>query len=432
MTATPTRRTESVTAPTVTPTRRRAPLVLINLATLLSATGNGITIVALPWLVLQQTGRATDAAIVAGAATLPLLLSSLFSGTVVDRFGRRRTSLVSDALSGISVALIPLMAATAGLSVPLLAVLAALGAAFDPAGIAARESMLPAATKDAGWSLDRVNSLYEANYNVAYLIGPGVGGVLIASVGAVNTLWVTSACFAASIVTIAFLRLEGAGLPDHRTRPESMWSGTLEGLKFVWHNRLLRTLALVDMAVVALYMPVESVLFPTYFTELGQPAQLGWVLMAMAVGGVVGALAYGVLAARVRRRTLMLLAMSALGACMVGMAFLPPLWVTLTLALMVGLVFGPVGPIANYAMQTRSPEHMRGRVVGVMTSTAYAAGPLGYLLAGPLIDAVGIEATFFVLAIPVCVIAAVCFGLPALRELDARDVDPEEARSFTG
>ncbi|MGW6695850.1 MFS transporter [Rhodococcus sp. NPDC054953] len=407
---------------TSTATRRLMPLLLVNLATLLSATGNGITIVALPWLVLQQTGRATDAAVVAGAATLPLLLSSLFSGTVVDRFGRRRTSLVSDVLSALSVALIPISSATIGLSVPLIAVLAALGAAFDPAGISARESMLPAATTASGWRLDRVNSLYEANYNVAYLIGPGVGGVLIATLGPVSTLWVTALCFAGSIVTIAFLRLDGAGPPDRESRPASMWSGTVEGLKFVWRNKLLRTLALVDMAIVALYLPVESVLFPVHFADLEQPAQLGWVLMAMSVGGVVGALAYGSLAARIRRRTLMLVAVTVLGLCMVGMAFLPPLWLTLSLAVLVGLVFGPVGPIANYAMQTRSPEHMRGRVVGVMTSTAYAAGPLGYLFAGPMIDAVGLQPTFFALAIPVCVLGVACIGLPALRELDTPPV----------
>lgn len=407
-----------MTAPTASDTRRLTPLLLVNLATLLSATGNGITIVALPWLVLQQTGRATDAAVVAGAATLPLLLSSLFSGTVVDRFGRRRISLASDTLSALSVALIPVSAATVGLSVPLIAALAALGAAFDPAGISARESMLPAATRSAGWRLDRTNSVYEATYNVAYLVGPGVGGVLIATVGPVNTLWVTAACFVGSIATIALLRLDGAGVPDHATRPASMWSGTLEGLTFVWRNRLLRTLALVDMAIVALYLPVESVLLPVYFTDLDRPAQLGWVLMAMSAGGIVGALGYGVLAARVRRRTVMLVAVSVLGACMVAMAFLPPLAAMLALAAAIGLVYGPVGPIANYAMQTRSPEHMRGRVVGVMTSTAYAAGPLGYLLAGPLIDAVGLSTTFFALAIPVCVIAALCFLLPALRELD--------------
>ncbi|MCA1008832.1 MFS transporter [Rhodococcus hoagii] len=408
-----------MTTPDQTTTRRLGPLILLNLATLFSATGNGIVIVALPWLVLEQTGRATDAAIVAGAATLPLLLASLFSGTVVDRFGRRPTSLVSDALSALSVAAIPVVAGTIGLSVPVLAALAALGATFDPAGISARESMLPAATKAAGWRLDRVNSLYEANYNVAYLIGPGVGGVLIALVGPESTLWVTSVCFVLSLVTIAFLRLEHAGRPDHATRPRSMWSGTLEGLRFVWRDRLLRTLALVDMVIVALYMPIESVLFPKYFTDHGEPAELGWVIMAMSVGGLVGALSYGALAPYLKRRNLMLVAVTVLGLAMIGMAFLPPLWVLLALAVVIGLVYGPVGPIANWAMQTRSPEHLRGRVVGVMTSTAYAAGPLGYMLAGPLIDQIGISATFFVLAVPVVVVAAVCFALPVLRELDA-------------
>ena len=395
------------------------PLLLINLAALLSATGNGITIVVLPWLVLEQTGRATDAAVVAGAAALPLLLSSLFSGTVVDRFGRRVTSLVSDSLSAISVAAIPIMAATAGLSVPMLAVLAAVGAVFDPAGISARESMLPAATTRSGWSLDRVNSLYEASFNVAYLIGPGVGGVLIGTIGAADTLWVTAGCFALSIVTIVFLRLDGAGIPEHETRPRSMWSGTLEGLRFVWNDRLLRTIALVDMVIVALYLPVESVLFPAYFTELDKPAQLGWVVMAMSVGGIVGALAYGVLAARLQRRTMMLAAVTGLGICMVAIAFLPPIAVILTLGVLIGLVFGPVGPIANYAMQSRSPEHMRGRIVGVMTSSAYAAGPLGFVVVGPLVDSVGIQTTFFAVAVPLVVVAAICFTLPALRELDA-------------
>ena len=148
--------------------------------------------------------------------------------------------------------------------------------------------LLPAATRTAKWKLDRTNSVYEANFNVAYLIGPGIGGVLIATIGAVNTLWVTAAGFVFSIVVVAFIRLPGAGVPEHEHRPKSIWHGTLDGLRFVWNNKLLRTLALIDMAVVALYMPVESVVFPVYFTELDQPAQLGSVLMALAIGGIIG------------------------------------------------------------------------------------------------------------------------------------------------
>ena len=89
--------------------------------------------------------------------------------------------------------------------------LAALGAFFDPAGMTARESMLPEAAARAGWTLDHANSVYEAMFNLAYIVGPGLGGLLIATLGGVNTMWVTAATFVLSIVAVAVLRLEGAG-----------------------------------------------------------------------------------------------------------------------------------------------------------------------------------------------------------------------------
>ena len=73
----------------------------------------------------------------------------------------------------------------------------------------------------------------------------------------------------------------------------------------------------------------------------------------------------------------MLIAVLTLGVAMTVIAFLPPLPVILVLCAVVGLVYGPIAPIYNYVMQTRAPAHLRGRVVGVMGSLAYAAGPLG-------------------------------------------------------
>jgi len=107
---------------------------------------------------------------------------------------------------------------------------------------------------------------------------------------------------------------------------------------------------------------------------------------------------------------------------MTAIAFLPPLPLILALCAVVGLVYGPIAPIYNYVMQTRAPQHMRGRVVGVMGSLAYAAGPLGPILAGPLADAAGLGATFLALALslslPMLVIGVIALGLPSLRELD--------------
>ncbi len=399
----------------------RGPVLLILTSAFLTAAANGISIVAFPWLVLQRTGSAVDASVVAGAATLPLLFATLLSGTAVDFLGRRQIAMLSDAMSALSVAAIPVLALTAGIeavNTAVLAGLAALGAFFDPAGMTARLSMLPEAAERAGWTLDHTNSVYEASFNLGYITGPGIGGLLIATLGGVETMWVTAGAFGISIAAMAMVRLAGADRPAPDQRPDGVVSGLLEGLRFVWRNRVLRTLGLIDLAATGLYLPMESVLFPKYFTDRNEPAQLGWVMMALSLGGLVGALSWTVLSRFASRRATVLTAVLTYGAASVAIAFLPPLPVILALVAVVGLVYGPIGPIYNSVMQTRTPAHLRGRVVGVMTSMAYAAGPVGFMLAGPLVDAFGLKAAFLALAAPILAIGLVCPLIPALRELD--------------
>jgi H+ antiporter protein len=400
--------------------KKRGPLFVILFAALTAGAGNGISLVAFPWLVLQRNGSALDASIVAMAGTVPLLVATLIAGAAVDYLGRRRVSMISDALSALSVAAVPVIAWVFGvqaINVAVLAGLAALGAFFDPAGMTARETMLPEAAQRAEWTLDRANSVYEAVFNLAYIVGPGIGGLLISTLGGINTMWVTAASFVLSILAVAVLRLEGAGIPNREQMPR-VWAGIVEGLTFVWNTPVLRALAIVDLVATGLYMPMESVLFPKYFTDRNEPAQLGWVLVALSVGGLVGALGYAVLSKYADRRTVMLTAVLVLGGAMTVIAFLPPLPVILVLCAIVGLVYGPIAPIYNYVMQTRAPAHLRGRVVGVMGSLAYAAGPLGLVVAGPLADAAGLHTTFLALSLPMLLLGGIAIFLPALRHLD--------------
>src|SRR5271156_1019184 len=413
----------------------RGPTFLILFATLMATAGTGISIVAFPWLALQYDDSARDASIVAAAMAVPLVLSTLVAGAAVDFFGRRRVSLVADSLSCAGVAAVPIVGLAFGadaINVAVLAVLAFLAAGFDPAGATARQAMLPEAAARAGWSLDRTNSTYEAILNLAYIVGPGIGGLMIATVGGIDTMWITAGLFGLSFLAISALRLEGVGKPHHATRPhggggekpphatrpDGLVSGIAEGMRFVWNLRVLRTLGLIDLIVTALYLPMESVLFPKYFTDRHQPAQLGWTLMALGVGGVAGAIGYAVLSKHISRRTTLLAATLTFGAATAGIAFLPPLPVILALCGVTGLVYGPIAPIYNYTMQTRAPHHLRGRVVGVMTGLTYAAGPLGLLVAGPLADAAGLKVTFLALAVPILLIGLITCGLPSLRELD--------------
>ena len=94
--------------------------------------------------------------------------------------------------------------------------------------------------------------------------------------------------------------------PDRDTLPEGVGGHRRGPAASSGTRKVLRTLAFVDLAATGLYMPMESVLFPKYFTDRNEPAQLGWVLMALSVGGLVGALGYAVLSKYSKRRTIML------------------------------------------------------------------------------------------------------------------------------
>jgi MFS family permease len=399
--------------------RERRSLALLELATLVSGIGNGITTVALPWLVLERTGNAAYAGIVAAATALPLVAVALVSGTVVDVVGRRRTAIVSDVLSAVSVLAIPLVDALGSLDITLLALLAVLGALFDPAGASAREAMLPEAAARSGWTLDRANGVHETVYGVSFLIGPGLGGLLIATVGASGALLGTGVAFLLAALCVVPLRgLPGAGRPPQATRPDSVWRGTLEGLRFVAREPLLRPLALMIMLVVALYVPVEGVVLPVYFTEQGSPERLGVLLMVMSGGMVLGTLSYEWLVQRVSRRLLLLASIVGSTVALLGMAVLPPYgWLLLAGALS-GLLWGPAQPLLNHAMQIRTPHHLRGRVLGTITSASMAAGPVGYLAVGFIVEAVGVQPAFLWLTVALLVVVLAMTVLRAWRLLD--------------
>jgi MFS family permease len=124
----------------------------------------------------------------------------------------------------------------------------------------------------------------------------------------------------------------------------------------------------------------------------------------------------------VGRRAVFVWAVFTACALLGVLALFPPFWVMVVVSFAVGLLYGPVNPIGNLAMQVLTPEQLRGRVVGVITSTAYAAGPLGLLVAGPLVQWQGVQTAALLFAALIIVAAAAGFFMPGLRRLDHLDV----------
>ena len=150
-----------------------------------------------------------------------LALSFLFAGVVVDIVGRRRVAAFSDVLSMISAALVPICAATVGLSFWLLAVLAVGGAIFDPAGVSAREAVLPEVADAVGMPRSRINGIHEAVWGSPTWSARGSAGSHSACWEG-RTYWLTALMFAISSVVILLLRVPGAGRPP-RTSGRTAW-----------------------------------------------------------------------------------------------------------------------------------------------------------------------------------------------------------------
>lgn len=399
-------------------TRARVmPFVALEGSTLLAGLANGVAMVALPWLVLDLTGRADAAGLVALISGLPTLLASLFSGTIADTVGRRRTSVFSDLMSAIAVAAIPVVALTTGLTFTWVLVLAVLGAVFDPAGVTARESMLTGVSQATGMRLERVNGIHEAVWGLAFLVGPAVGAGMIATVGVESAFWAMAVAFVASAVLLAFVHVPGAGRPHVDNRPY-FWAGTLDGLRLVFGDPALRTVVLLSTGVVSIAYPVIGIVLPVIYQSTDDPVGLGAVVMAFSFGGVIGALLYSSFGHQTHPRGTFVLALCGAAFPLVVFAIWPQTGVMVAAGLAGGVMLGPMNPIINLALQRRTPETMRGRAMGVVTAMAYGAYPIGYVLAGVLVEAYGVRATLAAFAAAAVLLALLASLAPGLKRLD--------------
>jgi MFS family permease len=390
-----------------------------------SQVGNAVVAVVVPWLVLQRTGSAAWAGAVAAASLAPLVLSALLGGALVDRWGRRRSSVGADVLSAAAVAAIPLADATGGLPLPVLAVLVAAGAVFDGPGGAARESLRPDVARTSGWSLEKINARGEAVDGTAAMAGPAAAGLLIATIGPIPTLWVTVLMFVLAAAVTTLTVRAAAPAPRHSDR-DGYWLAVRTGLGLVWRDRTLRAVALLTMMLLAVIVPVEAVVLPVYLQESDAPGGLAAVLAGFAFGGIAGSLTYGRVARSTRRRPLLLAAMAGLAVGVAGLAALPPLpWLT-AIAVLTGFMAGPISPIIAVLMQERTPEELRGRVIGAVTSAALAAAPASLLVTGPLVDLIGVRATLLVLGAGCLLATAVAGRDVGLRAIEASADQPPE------
>jgi MFS family permease len=383
------------------PTGRRTlrPLAGVLAAIAVSATGTRVSAIALPWFVLSTTGSATLTGAVAFCEMTPYVLVKALTGPFIDRIGPRTVSWSTDLVSASAAGAVPLLYVLHLLALaPLLGLVALVGAARGP-GDLAKEIMVPEAAERGRVPLERASGLCGVTERLAATAGPAAGGALVALLGPLTGLVANAACFAAGSLIIALVLPRGMGHGAASDRPgdeggdgSGYWRRLGEGLAFLRGDLLLLTVVVMVGITNLLDAAFASVLLPVWARDSGHgPAAIGLTGAATGIAAVGGSLVAAAVAHRLRRRVVFFAGFLVAGSPrFFVLALGAPLWVVLAVFAAGGIGAGFLNPIIVAVAFERVPRRLWGRVRALSDSLAWAGIPLGGLIAGALVAAVGL------------------------------------------
>ncbi|MBA2318574.1 MAG: MFS transporter [Euzebyales bacterium] len=369
------------------PERYRAVLAIppfrrFALGAIISSVGDGMSSVAVAWLALEiaapgREGLAVGLAL--GAFTLPAAIAGTVFGAQANRLGARRLILLGSATRGGFLAVVPVLAWTGALTLPVYIALLVGSSLFYTWGIAGRTAMV-AGVVDEPLRMP-ANSLLLGQSQLAMIVGPGAAGLLVHLVDAATVL-------ALDALTFAGLFLIALTLPN-----PSVHGGTAAAVEHVrlWRTVDARLLGLlgVTLTFYLLYGPFEVAL-PVHVTDnlAGDALLYGVLLSCFGVGALVGNIAAGALP-RLEPWPMSLVIVVAWGVAVlvIGLTSVPA--VALVAVTLGGLIYGPHPALITTVIQRGVPAAQLPRVSAAWASAVVIVTPVGNLIGGPLTARLG-------------------------------------------
>jgi MFS family permease len=379
------------------------------LAETISVLGTRMTYLALPWFVLVTTGSPGKMSLVLAAEILPMAILGIPSGTVVQRLGSRTTMLISDFARAPILASIPLLYSAGVLSFGVLLGIVALLGCFMPPYFAAQRTILPELVGEDERRMSQANSSIEGGTAFAALIGPALAGALIPFIGATNVLYVDAATYLGAFLLIL------AFVPRRKPMTAAVQHGVLAGIRFLVHDKLLAPMAATVVAFGFLSAGMSAGL-PVYaYDEFdGSSWIAGLFYTALGAGALVGSLVAVFAVRKVAPLRLAAFGILAFAVPLWVLPFLPP-WPVVFVALFTATFFTPLvnGPTIA-VLTTRTPVDLRAKVMAAVISVNTIAAPLGFLIAGQVLEQWGVVPLFTAVVLGISGMAIV-FAVIVLR-----------------
>jgi MFS family permease len=370
-----------------------------------SLVGTWITRIATSWLVYRLTGSALLLGVVGFCGQIPTLLLAPFAGVLVDRWDRQRILVVTQILSMLQSLALALLVFTGTITVPLILALQVLQGIINAFDTPARQAFVIQMVEDRS---DLPNAIA--------IIGPSIGGIVIAAVGEGWCFMADAISYLAVIASLLAMRVTTRPAPRRDTRlSEELRAGFEYVSRFVPVRSALLLLSLVSI----MGMPY-TVLMPLISTTVmhGGPHTLGFLMTASGVGALGGALYLASRRSVLGLGRVMALATATFGAGLIAFSLTRTLWFALVTLPFVGAGMMVTMAATNTIIQTVVTEELRGRVMAFYTMAFLGTAPIGSLLAGVAADRVGPTATIRIGG-AACIGAALwfTFRLPGLRAM---------------
>lgn len=389
-------------------------------------TGSTMQNAALLWhvsLLVSPERKGLALGLVGLVKVVPIIFFSMVSGVVADAWNRRRLMLFTQTGSAIVAAALAFVAYRGSPAVWPVYALAALSAAVGTFDLPARQALVPMLVPRE--HLPNAISLNTIMFQTASVIGPSLGGVLIAASSVAWAYAVNALSFAFVIVALLMMRDVPEREPSEAgSRDDVSWHAALQGLQFVFRQPLIRSTMLLDFF--ATFFSSATALLPIFAQDILKvgPEGYGWLYAAPAFGAVATSAAMIPYTARIERRGPVLLwAIGVFGLATVVFGVSRWFWLTFACLAVTGAADTISIIIRNIVRQLETPDRLRGRMIGV-NMVFFIGGPqLGEFEAGAVANWLG--ATFSVVSGGVgCLIATgwVTAATPALRRYRARSV----------
>jgi MFS family permease len=379
----------------------------------LSLIGTWITRVATSWLVYRLTGSELLLGVVGFCGQIPTMLLAPFAGVLVDRWDRHRLLVVTQVLSmlqSLGLGILTLDRLVTVRWVLILQVAQGLINAFDTP---ARQAFVVEMVEDRA-DLPNAIALNSSMVNGSRILGPSIGGALIAGFGEGWCFMVDAVSYLFVIASLLMMRVRRGTAHHVKAR---VLEELRAGFEYVSASLPIRT-ALTVLAIVSTMAMPYTVLMPAFVANVlhGGPNTLGMLMTASGVGALAGGLYLAARHTVVGLGRVVTYSTLAFGAGLIGFAFARSLWLALALLPIVGAGFMVQMAATNTVLQTLVEDRLRGRVMAFYTMAFFGTAPIGSLLAGVAADRIGSPWTIAICGI-VCVLSGIWFGsrLPALR-----------------